>query len=241
MKNLKKVTALILITVLTVTLASTAFAGSIFDTLKNAGKTVWNGVRTVCHTVVDTGEYLFTDATAEYAYAETVNAAKDTADTAVDTGHSTVQIGKDAMDVVEGTVKIVDGTVDLIRNGNAKSAWNYITGDGKVDPETRKAMEKMVNGYDQMDNGLIIDCIKLVPGVGGVVAGGIEGAKTMIEHATGHITEEEYREECTNALIDMVTGAAGGAAGAVVEKTAAKVGVKIVTTAANAGLKELAD
>lgn len=241
MKNLKKVTALILIAVLTVTLASSAFAGSLIDTFINAGKTAWNGACTVCHTIVDTGEYLFTDATAEHAYAETVKAAKDTANTAVDTGKSTLQIGKDAKDVVEGTVKICEGTVDLIRNGNAKSAWNYITGDGKVDPETWKAMEKMVDGYDQMDNGLILDCVKLVPGVGGVVAGGIEGTKALAEHATGHITDEEFEKECRNAVIDMATGAVGGAAGTAVKETAAKVGVKIVTTAANAGLKELAE
>ena len=240
MKNLKKVTALILIAVLTVTLTTTAFAGSIFDTLINAGKTAWNGIRTAGHAVVGTAEYIFTDDTAEEAFAGTVKAAIQTAGTAKDTAKSTKQIAKDTMDVVEGAMKVGEGMVDLIRNGNAEGAWNYITGNGDVDPETWKAMEKMVNGYDQLDNGLILDCIKLVPGVGGLVAGGIEGVKTMAEHATGHITEEEFQEGCTDALIDMLTGGAGGAAGAAVEGTLGKVAVKVVTTGVNAGMKELA-
>ncbi len=239
MKNLKKVTALILIVTLTFALMGTAFAGSIFDTLINVGKTAWNGLRTAGHAVVGTAEYLFTDDTAAEAFAGTLDAARDTANTAIDTANSTMKIGKDAMDVVEGVVKVGDGMIDLIRYGNAEDAWNYITGNGNVDPETWKAMEKMVNGYDQMDNGLILDCVKLVPGVGGLVAGGIEGVKNEVEHATGHITDEEYREGQTDALIDMLTGAAGGAAGAAVEGTAAKLAVKATGVGANKAIKEM--
>ena len=240
MKNLKKVTALILIVTLTFTLMGTAFAGSIFDTLINAGKTAWNGIRTAGHAVVGTAEYLFTDDTVDEAFAGTLEAAMDTANTAINTAHSTVQICRDTVDVVKGMEKVGEGIVDLARNGNLDGAINYITGNGKVDRPTWEAMEKMVKGYDQMDNGLILDCVKLVPGVGGVVAGCAEAIKNEAEYATGHITEEKYREEQVNALIDIVTGAAGGAAGAAVEGTGAKLAVKAAGVGANKGLKELA-
>lgn len=241
MKNMKKATALVLIAALTFTLMGTAFAGSIFETLINAGKTVWNGMCTAGHAVAGTAEYIFTDSTAAKAYTGTMKAAKDTADSAMDTAHSTMQIGKDAVDVAKGIEKVGEGVVDLMRSGNMNSAMHYITGKGDVDRATWEAMEKMVKGYDQMDNGLILDCVKLVPGVGGIVAGCAEAIKNEAEYATGHITEEKYQEGKINAAIDMLTGAAGGAAGAVVEGTGAKLAVKAAGVAVNKGLKELAD
>ena len=241
MKNARKLTAVILIIVLVFTLIGNALAGSIIDTLKNGLKTAWNGVKTAGNAVCDTVEYVCTDKSAAEAYGDTVNAARNTQKAAYDTADAAKQIPKDAMDVAEGAKKVVAGAAELVRYGSLEDAYNYITGDGPVDGATKRAMDLMKNGYKQMDNGLILDVVKLVPVYGTVIAAGADAVKTGAEYALGYIDAEQAVNNLIKDTIDTVVGTATAGAGELVEGVAAGIGVKVAGIATKEGLKELVD
>lgn len=237
MKNLKltkKLIALALALVLVFALVGNAMAGSIFGTIKNGFKTVWNGIKTAGTAVYDTGVYVFTDDDAATAYSSTMKAAGKTSEAARDTANSAAQIKDDACDVFMGVCKICEGAAELAVNGDVKSAYNYLMGDGPVDEQTRKAMERMAEGYKQADNGLVLDAISLIPGYGTFLSSGLDAVKTDAELTVGYITEEEanahYKDDAINAAFGIVSAGMG----TVVDST----GGTIVKTAVVTGAKE---
>lgn len=238
-KLLKTLTAIVLVLVLSFTFIANAFAGSILNTLKNAAKTCWNGLKTAGIAVYDTGKYLVTDQDAEKAYSGTVEAAKETKKKALDTADSAVQIGKDAVDVYEGAKKVLTGAKDLLEeNPPARDVINFFTGDGPVREETEQAMQKMKDGYKQMDNDLILDTVKLIPGYGTFIAAGADMVKSGVEYAAGYIDKDGLEKSMVDDLIDAGMGVVTGGAGTLVENTAGKVGIKLAGEAAKTEIKD---
>ena len=241
MKKMKKLTAAVLVITLTFVLIGNALAGSIMDTLKNTVKTAWNGLKTAGNAVCDTAVYVFTDDDARTAYRSTIKAAGKTADAATEVADAAKQIPKDAKDVYEGAKKVVNGAKELVKNGNLVDAYHYVTGNGTVNEETRRAMDQMKEGYRQMDNGLVLDVIKLVPGYGVIAAAGIDVVKTGAEYAVGYIDEEQVMGQLTKDLIDATVGAVAAGAGELVEGVGAELAVKTAGIAGREGLKQLAE
>lgn len=235
-KSNKKLITVALVIMLTVSLIGSAFAGSIFNTIKNAGKTLWNGVKTVGVAIYDTGVYVCTDDDAETAYRSTRKAAGKVKEAACDTADTFMKIGEDAGELLEGSVTVVKGLYDL-GGASLKDVINYVTGDGEVSEAGRKAIEEIKGGCQQVGNGLLADVIKLCPGGSLIVAGGntvING----VEFMAGSIDREEAKERLRNDFIDAAFGAGSYGIGTVTTTVGEKIVTTVVTEVAKALTKK---
>ena len=185
----------------------TASAGSIFDAISSATKCVVNSFKTAGNAVKDSCVYIFTDDDADTAFASTMKTAKKTVREFDKTVDSVKQIKKDAEELLDGIQELRDGFEDFVENATGEDVLSILNGDGAVTEGAKKAVDTMSDGYDKIDNDLILDAMSLVPGAG-TVAAGIKVAKACAENAMG----VGDADEITKSLVELAVGGVLGAA-----------------------------
>lgn len=230
---MKKLIALLLALIIAVGCFTMASAGSIFDTISNAGKTIVHGVKTVGNAVIDTVDYAISDKTAAEAYANTVNSASKALDNAVNTGKSVAQVGCDAFDFAVGTVECAAGCVSTAACALYESGEYLITGDTDFSATT-KCAKLAKEGYQKADNDFLFEAAMVAGsavGLPGYAVAGVNAAKTAVEYSVGYKTGDELKTSLINTGVSVVAAGASGVAGSFAG-TATKTVVKAATGSA---------
>ena len=215
----------------------TASAGSIFDAIGNAKDFVVDSLKTAGNAIKDSCVYIFTDDDLDTAFISTKVTAIETAcdfDKAV---KNVKHIKQDAQDIVEGAQELKDGFVGFVAGTTDEDILSILNGEGVVTEGAKQAVDKMAEGYNKMDNDLVLEALSLMPGAG-TVAASMKVAKACAENALGIGDETDIAKSLVELAVGGVLGAAADGATELISDGVTRF---VVGKAANLAVKTIKD